>query len=33
MGGAETMTKLRELDPQVCGIVSSGYSGDPVLAN
>ena len=33
MGGAETMAKLRELDPQVCGIVSSGYSDDPVLAN
>jgi signal transduction histidine kinase/CheY-like chemotaxis protein len=33
LGGAETMARLREIDPQVCGIVSSGYSGDPVLAN
>ena len=32
MGGAEAMVGLRELDPQVCAIVSSGYSSDPVLA-
>ena len=33
MGGAEAMEKLRELDPNVRAIVSSGYSSDPVLAN
>ena len=33
MGGAETMARLREIDPQVCGIVSSGYSDNPVLAS
>ncbi|MBS4021598.1 MAG: PAS domain S-box protein [Dethiobacter sp.] len=33
MGGKETIQKLLEIDPQVCAIVSSGYSNDPVLAN
>jgi len=33
MGGAEAMTQLREIDPDVCAIVSSGYSKDPVVAN
>ena len=33
MGGREAMQKLRQLDPRVRAIVSSGYSGDPVLAN
>jgi signal transduction histidine kinase/CheY-like chemotaxis protein len=32
-GGAEAMEKLREMDPSVCAIVSSGYSSDPVMAN
>ena len=32
MGGAETLQILRELDPNVKGIVSSGYSNDPVMA-
>jgi two-component system, cell cycle sensor histidine kinase and response regulator CckA len=32
MGGRETIEKLREIDPQVRAIVSSGYSRDPVLA-
>jgi PAS domain S-box-containing protein len=32
MGGYETMQKLLELDPQVKGIVSSGYADDPMLA-
>lgn len=32
MGGAETLQLLRELDPRVKGIVSSGYSNDPVMA-
>jgi CheY-like chemotaxis protein len=33
MGGAEAMAQLREIDPNVCAIVSSGYSKDPVVAN
>lgn len=32
MGGAETLQVLREIDPDVKGIVSSGYSNDPVMA-
>lgn len=33
MGGKETMKKMLEVDPGVMGIVSSGYSNDPVMAN
>ena len=33
MGGKEAMAELRKLDPTVKGIVSSGYSSDPVMAN
>jgi signal transduction histidine kinase len=33
MGGRETMQKLLEIDPQVVGIVSSGYCNDPILSN
>ena len=33
MGGKETMKKLREIDSKVIGIVSSGYSNDPILAH
>ena len=33
MGGREAMQELRKLDPSVRAIVSSGYSGDPVMAN
>ena len=33
LGGVETMQKLRELDPKVIGIVSSGYSSKSVMAN
>ena len=33
MGGKEAMELLRRSDPGVRGIVSSGYSSDPVLAN
>jgi nitrogen-specific signal transduction histidine kinase/CheY-like chemotaxis protein len=33
IGGAEAMRKIRELDPAVCAVVSSGYSSDPVIAN
>lgn len=33
MGGAEAVRRLREIDPAVKAIVSSGYSGDAVIAN
>ncbi len=33
MGGKETMKKLLEIDAAVKGIVSSGYSDDPILAH
>ncbi len=33
MGGRETMEKLREIDPGVKTIVSSGYSHDQVMAS
>jgi len=33
MGGKETMMKLLDIDSAVKGIVSSGYSNDPVLAH
>ncbi len=33
MGGREAMTRLREIDPNVRAIVSSGYSNDPVMAD
>lgn len=33
MGGAETLKRLLEIDPQVKAIVSSGYSDDPVMLN
>ena len=32
MGGAQTLNALRELDLEVCAVVSSGYSNDPVMA-
>lgn len=32
MGGKETMLALREIDPKVRAIVSSGYSNDPMAA-
>jgi PAS domain S-box-containing protein len=32
MGGVRAMEKLRQLDPEVLAIVSSGYSDDPVMA-
>lgn len=31
MGGAETLRRLREFDPGVRAVVSSGYSDDPVM--
>jgi two-component system cell cycle sensor histidine kinase/response regulator CckA len=33
MGGKEAVKRLREIDPLVKAIVSSGYSDDPVMAN
>ena len=33
IGGLETLRKIRELDPTIFAIVSSGYSTDPVMAN
>jgi len=33
MGGVEAIQRLRELDPGITAIVSSGYSSGPVLAN
>lgn len=32
MGGKETMQKLLQIDPEVKGIVSSGYSNDPIMS-
>ena len=33
LGGKEAIVKLRELDPNVRAVVSSGYSNDPVMAD
>jgi two-component system, cell cycle sensor histidine kinase and response regulator CckA len=33
MGGKEAIQKLRQIDPSVKAIVSSGYSDDPVMAD
>jgi nitrogen-specific signal transduction histidine kinase len=33
MGGEETVRRLREIDPSVTAIVSSGYSDDAVMSN
>jgi two-component system, cell cycle sensor histidine kinase and response regulator CckA len=33
MGGKETMARLREIDPQVKALVSSGYSNDAIMAD
>lgn len=33
IGGAEAITELLKMDPNVKVIVSSGYSNDPVMAN
>ena len=32
-GGIETINRLKQIDPQVKAIVSSGYSTDPVMAD
>jgi CheY-like chemotaxis protein len=33
MGGEAAIRKIREIDPNVIAIVSSGYSDNPVVAN
>ncbi|MBI5832344.1 MAG: PAS domain S-box protein [Armatimonadetes bacterium] len=33
MGGREALARLREIDPGVRAIVSSGYATDPIMAN
>ena len=33
MGGADAMRQILKVDPAAKGIVSSGYSSDPVMAN
>ena len=33
MGGSETVKHMREIDPAVKAIVSSGYSNDPIMAD
>ena len=33
MGGVEALKRLRELDPSVKAIVSSGYAMDPIMAD
>ena len=33
MGGKETIARLRQIDPQVKAVVSSGYANDPIMAN
>lgn len=33
MGGKEALIKLREIDPDIKAIVSSGYSNDPIMAD
>jgi two-component system cell cycle sensor histidine kinase/response regulator CckA len=33
VGGLEALARLRDIDPNVCAIASSGYSDDPVMAH
>jgi len=33
MGGAKALELIKEIDPNICAIVTSGYSTDPVMAN
>jgi len=33
MGGAETIKRLLEIDPDVRAIVATGYSNDPIISN
>ncbi len=32
MGGAETLARLLEIDPEVCAVVASGYADAPIMA-
>jgi DNA-binding NarL/FixJ family response regulator len=32
MGGKEAIERLREIDPEIKAIVSSGYSNDPIMS-
>lgn len=33
MGGSDTMRRLKQIDPNVAGILSSGYANDPTMVN
>ena len=33
IGGKDVIAKLREIDPDIKVVVTSGYSNDPVMAN
>ncbi len=33
MGGMEAIERLREIDPEIKAVVSSGYSNDPIMAD
>ncbi|MCX5876439.1 MAG: ATP-binding protein [Deltaproteobacteria bacterium] len=33
MGGKETIAHLRQINPQIKAVVSSGYANDPIMAN
>jgi CheY-like chemotaxis protein len=33
MGGAETIERLLEIDPEIKAVVSSGYSNDPIMSD
>jgi DNA-binding NarL/FixJ family response regulator len=33
MGGKEAIIKLKEIDPEVKAIVSSGYADDPIMSD
>lgn len=33
MGGKEAIAHLRQIDPQIKAVVSSGYANDPIMAN
>jgi len=33
MGGEEAITKIRDIDPDVKAVVSSGYSDSPAVAD
>ena len=33
MGGAEAIERLRQINPEIRALVSSGYSNDPIMAD